>query len=368
MVPPLYAGLGALGCAALGVWCVAEGMTGEAIFMTVGAFCFALPIYVKRSRGSGAPKMRAVATAIGLWALIVGVAVVYYSDTVSYVIREGELTSDWLTLGSLSVVRVPMSPPRTGPCTGANAFTIRTEVPNASLLLSHNFVPIDRTKFPIAGIEFSVASEVVRSGDLAVALEIGDNQHLPRQGLSIADLRPKEDAGLPSACTSFRVPIDSFGIANQPLYGIRFLIRKPGTTVFDGTRLVAPSAVAARTKGSRMQFLVELIITYLLVGMCVQLPGVAWGHFLRLRWFRPVADAGWPIKVLAGLPWLCFTAVFWPIQYLSGPLNLFAIELVALGLIGSILVCQFVPASCTLLVVVGCAALSIFLARRRFPR
>ena len=46
-----------------------------------------------------------------------------------------------------------------------------------------------------------------------------------------------------------------------------------------------------------MQFLVELIITYLLVGMCVQLPGVAWGHFLRLRWFRPVADAGWPIKV-----------------------------------------------------------------------
>ena len=40
-----------------------------------------------------------------------------------------------------------------------------------------------------------------------------------------------------------------------------------------------------------MQFLIELIITYLLVGMCVQLPGVAWGHFLRLRWFRLVADA-----------------------------------------------------------------------------
>ncbi len=110
----------------------------------------------------------------------------------------------------------------------------------------------------------------------------------------------------------------------------------------------------------------KVLIGYSVVGYSTQLPGVAFGHFLYLGHFRHLQQAGFFAKLIAGIAWLAFTTVLWPTPFLRAGLNMLAIELIVVGLIGSVLVVTIadtLPWIATVLAAV--TVLSLALAQRR---
>jgi len=77
----------------------------------------------------------------------------------------------------------------------------------------------------------------------------------------------------------------------------------------------------------------DLIVTYLLIGFCTQLPGVVYGHFLQLSYFRSLQYSGLLTKFMVGIIWLIFTSVLWPIPFFRAGLNYIALERVAVGIL-----------------------------------
>lgn len=110
----------------------------------------------------------------------------------------------------------------------------------------------------------------------------------------------------------------------------------------------------------------KLLLGYLVVGYCTQLPGVVFGHFLHLSRFRHLRQSGPFAKFVAGIAWLAYTTVLWPTPFLRVGLNMLAIELIVLGLIGSVLLVTVADTTPWILAVIAViTVLSPVLARRR---
>lgn len=80
------------------------------------------------------------------------------------------------------------------------------------------------------------------------------------------------------------------------------------------------------------------IRTYLIIGLCTQLPGVVWGYFLMLPMFRGLAglNSGFETKLIVGVLWLIFSICLWPISFVLAGIRLLPVLLVALGLLSSL--------------------------------
>jgi len=110
----------------------------------------------------------------------------------------------------------------------------------------------------------------------------------------------------------------------------------------------------------------KLLLGYVVVGYCTQLPGVAFGHFLFLPHFRHLQQSDPLSKALAGIAWLVFTTILWPTPFLRAGLNMLAIELIVLGIIGSVLLVTVADSTPWILAVLAASTiLSLALARRR---
>lgn len=110
----------------------------------------------------------------------------------------------------------------------------------------------------------------------------------------------------------------------------------------------------------------KVIIGYLVVGYSTQLPGVAFGHFVYLGHFRHLQPRGVFHKFVAAIAWLALTTVLWPTPFLRAGLNMLAIELIVVGLIGSVLLVTIADTLPWIAVVVaGLTILSLALAQRR---
>lgn len=114
----------------------------------------------------------------------------------------------------------------------------------------------------------------------------------------------------------------------------------------------------------------HLILTYLLIGFCTQLPGVIYGHFLQLPFFCHLQYSCFLTKFIVGIFWLIFTSVLWSIPFLFSGLNYIALELVAVGVLSAYIIVNWAstPLTATLTVVVA-GVVAIFLARpgKRWP-
>lgn len=127
---------------------------------------------------------------------------------------------------------------------------------------------------------------------------------------------------------------------------------------------------------SQLPLWLKALLIYLAIGYCTQLPGVAFGHFLSLPYFRrlrrrllpegldaPLAETS--MKILMGLVWLLITTPLWPMPLLRAGLNIIAMELVTIGLIGAILMLTVVDSITWLAIVVAAMTIvSLLLARR----
>lgn len=80
----------------------------------------------------------------------------------------------------------------------------------------------------------------------------------------------------------------------------------------------------------------KVVIIYLMIGFCTQLPGVAYGYFLRLRHFQWLFTAPLAIKIVVGLLWLVYTIPFWPTPFLRARLNIHALEMIVIGLLAGL--------------------------------
>ena len=110
----------------------------------------------------------------------------------------------------------------------------------------------------------------------------------------------------------------------------------------------------------------KVLLGYLLVGYCTQLPGIAFGYFLFIPRFRHLQQSSIFAKFIAGIGWLLFTTLLWPTTFLRVGLNLIAIELVVLGLIGTILLLTMAKTIPWIVgVIVAITIASLVLARRR---
>ncbi len=117
---------------------------------------------------------------------------------------------------------------------------------------------------------------------------------------------------------------------------------------------------------SQLSMWQKLVLGYILVGYCTQLPGVAFGHFMFLPHFRHLQQSGPFTKFVAGILWLVFTTMLWPIPFLRAGLNILAIELIVLGLIGTVLLVTMLETIPWILgVVAAITIISLVLARRR---
>jgi hypothetical protein len=110
----------------------------------------------------------------------------------------------------------------------------------------------------------------------------------------------------------------------------------------------------------------RIFVLYLVVGYCVQLPGVVFGHFLNLTQFQQYRNSNILVKILAGIFWLVFTILFWPIPFLRVGFNILAIELIVTGLLASFIMFY---AGTTFIIVIAiilvAGGLSVALARHR---
>jgi hypothetical protein len=110
----------------------------------------------------------------------------------------------------------------------------------------------------------------------------------------------------------------------------------------------------------------KLLLSYLLVGYATQCPAVYLGYFLYIDRFRHLKKSSFFVKSLAGLYWLCFTSILWPIPFLRAGLNWFAIELILVGIIGAILILAFATTFIKfILILFGITILCIVIARIR---
>ena len=82
----------------------------------------------------------------------------------------------------------------------------------------------------------------------------------------------------------------------------------------------------------------KIIIVYLMIGFCTQLPGVVYGFFLSLQRFQNLASARLGTKIIVGILWLVYTTFFWPIPFFRAGLNIHALKLAGIGLLGGILI------------------------------
>jgi len=111
----------------------------------------------------------------------------------------------------------------------------------------------------------------------------------------------------------------------------------------------------------------KILITYLLIGWCTQLPG---GLFRRYRPFRIVLDnyERHGARALLDIPfiWIPFTILLWPVPFLRVGLNWVALVLVTVGVVSSVVIIGYVTSVLgVILVVVLVGVFSVFLARPR---
>ncbi len=110
----------------------------------------------------------------------------------------------------------------------------------------------------------------------------------------------------------------------------------------------------------------KLLLGYIMIGLCTQLPGVAYGHFLRMPRFYYLEDFGILAKIAVGIGWLLYTVALWPTPFLRAGLNAIALQLVILGVMSSLVLAAYAKTGLMTSVVVLCSAgLSMILARPR---
>lgn len=110
----------------------------------------------------------------------------------------------------------------------------------------------------------------------------------------------------------------------------------------------------------------KLLFGYIMIGLCTQLPGVAYGHFLKMHRFYFLEDSGILAKMAVGIGWFLYSVVLWPTPFLRVGLNLIALQLVILGVMSSLVLAAYAKTGLVAGIVVLCAAgLSMILARPR---
>ena len=110
----------------------------------------------------------------------------------------------------------------------------------------------------------------------------------------------------------------------------------------------------------------HLVITYLLIGFCTQMPGgILYRRYLPPRLIREGYERhGSRIFLETPIVWVPFTILFWPIPFLRVGLNYIAVELVAVGILSGYIVIKLAPTLwADALIVIIAAVLPVFLAR-----
>jgi len=115
-----------------------------------------------------------------------------------------------------------------------------------------------------------------------------------------------------------------------------------------------------------LPLLLKIFVLYLVVGYCVQLPGVVLGHFLNLRQFQQYRNSNIIVKIFVGIFWLVYTILFWPKPFLRIGFNILAIELIVVGLLASFII-FYIGTTFIIVIAIILAAggLSVTLARHR---
>ena len=364
----------ALACLAISIHFFALGMTSNGVFLALGALAFASLVPGPGQRVRDAVKARVVAGAFGVFALAVGMGAVFYSVRLSYLIFDERLESGWSQRAALTT-QPASTQDGIAPCTGRVAIGVRSSQPNDGILLYHNFVPVDRSRHPVEAIEFAASADMLDGESLAVALETGPSGHTPKDGLALGRNRGWY-TGEVGQCGRFRIPLSDFGLGDRPLYGIRFLIRRPGLLVLDAIKLLpppgpapAPQAVPTERplpeRPSDLPLGLKVLLAYALIGVCTQIPGTLYGHFLRGP-LRQYAGAPPLVKMILGLYWLAISVSLWPRPFLAAGLNLIALELLGVGLIASVLILHF-ASTWSMAGLIACLApvAAVVIARRR---
>jgi hypothetical protein len=110
----------------------------------------------------------------------------------------------------------------------------------------------------------------------------------------------------------------------------------------------------------------HLVLIYLLIGFCTQLPGdILYRRYLPPRLIREGYERhGARIFLETPIVWIPFTILFWPIPFLRVGLNYIAVELLAVGILSAYIVIKLAStlwADALTIIIAG--AISVFLAR-----
>lgn len=84
----------------------------------------------------------------------------------------------------------------------------------------------------------------------------------------------------------------------------------------------------------------NLLLIYLMIGVCTQLPGVIFGYFLNINYFRKFKKANLFTRLFAGIFWLVFTIIAWPIPFIRVGINKIAFMLMSIGFISSLIILE----------------------------
>ena len=112
----------------------------------------------------------------------------------------------------------------------------------------------------------------------------------------------------------------------------------------------------------------KVLVAYLLVGWCTQLPGALFyrryvpRHLIREGYER----RGARILLETPIGWLLFTVLLWPVPFVRAGLNVVALALILVGVVCSVALITYVTTLLQALVAVAIAtSVSLLLARPR---
>ncbi len=111
----------------------------------------------------------------------------------------------------------------------------------------------------------------------------------------------------------------------------------------------------------------KMLIFYLLIGWCTQLPGGLFRCYPR-RWVVLDNFERHGARALLDTPfaWIPFTILLWPVPFLRAGLNVVALALIVVGVLSSVAIVGYVTTVLGAVLVVLLAGLvSVYLARPR---